>query len=144
MVFGGVVGERLQLNEDSVWAGEKLDRVNPQAAASIPEIRRLLFEGKPTEAEAIADRTMISVPRRMPPYQTLGDLAIRFQIDGTAADYRRELDLDQAVARVTIPRKRYSVHARSVCDSGRPGDRRAPDGGSPWDHRVHRVNVAGA
>jgi alpha-L-fucosidase 2 len=100
MIFGGVVDERLQLNEDSVWAGQKLDRVNPQAAASLPEIRRLLFEGKPAEAEAIADTTMISVPRRMPPYQTLGDLGIRFQINGPASEYRRELDLDQAIARV--------------------------------------------
>src|SRR5206468_8033168 len=65
MVFGRVVDERLQLNEDSVWAGEKLDRVNPEAAASLPEIRRLLLEGKPAEAEAIADKTIISVPRRM-------------------------------------------------------------------------------
>ena len=100
MVFGGVVDERLQLNEDSVWAGEKLDRVNPQAAASLPEIRRLLLEGKPAEAEAIADKTIISVPRRMPPYQTLGDLAIRFQVNGDATDYRRELNLDDAIARV--------------------------------------------
>src|SRR6476661_4684942 len=74
MVFGGIVDERLQLNEETVWAGQKLDRVNPQAAVFLPQIRRLLFAGKPTEAEAIADRTMISVPRRMPPYQTLGDL----------------------------------------------------------------------
>jgi alpha-L-fucosidase 2 len=99
MVFGGVVDERLQLNEDSVWAGEKLDRVNPRAATSISEIRKLLFDGKPAEAEAIADKTVISVPRRMPPYQTLGDLAIRFAVPGEATDYRRELDLDDATVR---------------------------------------------
>ncbi len=100
MVFGGVRDERLQLNEDTVWAGQKLDRVNPKAAESLPEIRRLLFAGKPAEAEAIADKTIISVPRRMPPYQTLGDLSIHFQIDGEATDYRRELSLDDAIARV--------------------------------------------
>src|SRR5262245_3660257 len=69
MVFGGVRDERLQINEDTVWAGEKLDRVNPKAAESLPEIRRLLFAGKPAEAEVIADKTIISIPRRMPPYQ---------------------------------------------------------------------------
>ncbi len=100
MVFGGVRDERLQLNEDSVWAGEKRDRVNPQAAASLPEIRRLLFAGKPAEAEAMADKTIISVPRRMPPYQTLGDLSIRFQVNGEPTDYRRDLSLDEAIARV--------------------------------------------
>jgi alpha-L-fucosidase 2 len=36
MVFGGVREERLQLNEDSVWAGQKLDRINPAAAAAVP------------------------------------------------------------------------------------------------------------
>ena len=100
MVFGGVVDERLQLNEETVWAGQKLDRVNPKAAASLPEIRRLLFAGKPAEAEAIADKTIISVPRRMPPYETLGDLRLRFQLNGEASDYQRELDLDEALARV--------------------------------------------
>lgn len=97
MVFGGVGDERLQLNEDTVWAGQKLDRVNPQSAASLPEIRRLLFAGKPAEAEAIADKTIISVPRRMPPYQTLGDLALHFQMDAAPSEYRRELDLGDAV-----------------------------------------------
>ena len=100
MVFGGVRDERLQLNEDSVWAGEKLDRVNPQAAASLPDLRRLLFAGKPAEAEALADKTIISIPRRMPPYQTLGDLAIHFQLEGEPSEYRRELNLHDAIARV--------------------------------------------
>ena len=77
MVFGGVADERLQFNEDTVWAGEKRDRINPAGARAIPEIRRLLFEGKPAEAEALADKAVIAVPRRMPPYQTLGDLLIR-------------------------------------------------------------------
>ena len=59
MVFGGVADERLQLNEDTVWAGEKRDRINPGAAKAIPEIRRLLSEGKPVEAEALADKTSL-------------------------------------------------------------------------------------
>jgi alpha-L-fucosidase 2 len=46
MVFGGTREERLQLNEDTIWAGEKRHRINPAAAAALPEVRRLLFEGK--------------------------------------------------------------------------------------------------
>ena len=102
MVFGGTTDERLQLNEDSVWAGQKLDRINPAAAKAIPEVRRLLAEGKPAEAEALADKAIISTPRRMPPYQTLGDLLLRFDGQADATDYRRELDLDSAIARVTF------------------------------------------
>jgi alpha-L-fucosidase 2 len=72
MVFGDVRKEHLQLNEDTVWSGDKRDRSNPEASKSVPEIRRLLQEGHPAEAQALADRTMISVPRALPVYQTLG------------------------------------------------------------------------
>src|SRR5918993_2106051 len=79
MVFGGVETERLQLNEDTVWAGERRDRINPEGARNLPEVRRLLFAGKPKEAEALAERTVIATPKRMPPYQPLGDLLLRFK-----------------------------------------------------------------
>ena len=74
MVFGGVESEHIQLNEDTIWAGEKRDRINPQGAASLPKVRRLLAEGKLKEAEALADATIINKPRRMPPYQPAGRL----------------------------------------------------------------------
>jgi alpha-L-fucosidase 2 len=54
MVFGGVTDERLQLNEDTVWAGEKRDRINPAGRSAIPEIRQLLAKGRAVEAEAHA------------------------------------------------------------------------------------------
>src|SRR5262245_53217947 len=78
MVFGGVQSERLQLNEDTVWAGEKRDRNNPEGARGIAEVRRLLLSGKVKEAEALAEKSILSIPRRLPPYQTLGDLRLRF------------------------------------------------------------------
>ena len=78
MVFGDTLKERLQLNEDTVWSGEKRDRSNPEASKSFPEVRRLLLDGHPAQAQALADRTMISVPRALPVYQTLGDLWLDF------------------------------------------------------------------
>jgi len=101
MVFGGVSAEYLQLNEDSVWAGEKRDRNNPEGAKNLAEVKRLLFAGKPKEAEELADRTVIATPRRMPPYQTLGDLDLRFSGQVSFADYRRELDLDTGIVRIS-------------------------------------------
>ena len=103
MVFGGVLNDQIQLNEDTIWAGEKRDRNNPEAANSLPEIRRLLFAGMPHEAEVLADKTMISTPRRLPPYQPLGVLQMGFGDDphNSVTDYRRELDLDTAIARIT-------------------------------------------
>src|SRR5262245_54648340 len=101
MVFGGVPAERIQLNEDTVWAGEKRDRNNPEGARNLAEVRRLLFAGKPKEAEELAERTIISVPKRLPPYQPLGDLLLRFENQGEPQNYRRELDIDSAIVRLT-------------------------------------------
>ncbi len=53
MVFGGIATERIQLNEDTIWNGKNGGiRLNPNALKTLPEVRRLLFEGKPREAEA--------------------------------------------------------------------------------------------
>lgn len=101
MVFGGAPIERIQLNEDSVWAGEKRNRNNPAAKQNLAEVRRLLFAGKVREAEQLAERTIISVPKRLPPYQTLGDLTLRFSGQDEFSNYRRELDLDSGIARIT-------------------------------------------
>ncbi len=101
MVFGDPAHEHLQLNESGVWAGKLLDRNNPEALKALPEIRKLLFAGKTHEAEVLADRTMIGNPRSLPPYQSLGDLHLEFPITEEVTNYRRELDLTDAIATVT-------------------------------------------
>ncbi len=105
MVFGMPGVERIQLNEESIWDGERRDRDNPRAGAAVPEIRRLLFAGKVHEAEQMATEDMFSIPRRMPCYQTLGDLYLsQLGVDDAARvnGYRLELDLDRAVATTTF------------------------------------------
>ena len=101
MVFGNVAKERIQLNEDTIWNGEKRDRVNPGALKALPEVRRLLFEGKTREAEALEEQAMMGIPNRQPPYQPLGDLNVEFTGHDNATGYRRELNLATGVARVT-------------------------------------------
>src|SRR5215469_3433464 len=106
MVFGVPGLDRLQLNEESIWDGEpNRDRNNPKAAAAIPRIRELLFAGNIAEAQALAVSDVLSIPRRMPCYQTLGDLHLDFSPMGLAPDtavesYRLQLDLDTAIAKV--------------------------------------------
>ncbi|GGG72394.1 glycoside hydrolase family 95 protein [Edaphobacter dinghuensis] len=102
MVFGKPSLERIQLNEESIWDGEYRDRNNPKAGAAVPRIREMLFAGKTAEAEAFALSDMMSLPRRMPCYQTLGDLHLDFSPSGIAPDakfedYRLELNLDTAI-----------------------------------------------
>jgi len=97
MVFGNTAKERLQLNEETVWDGERRDRNNPQAARS-SEVRDLLMAGKVHEAEALANDVMMGVPVRLPVYQSLGDLWIDFDnVPEDISGYRLDLDLDQAI-----------------------------------------------
>jgi alpha-L-fucosidase 2 len=99
MVFGNPANERLQLNEETVWIGERRDRNNPQAGRT-PEVRNLLMAGKVHEAEALAAQVMMGVPDRLPCYQTLGDLWLDFDnVPAKVRDYRLELDLDEAVVK---------------------------------------------
>jgi len=100
MVFGIPAKEHIQLNEDTIWSGEKRDRSNPDAAKAVPEVRRLLMEGHPAQAQALADKAMISIPKALPVYETMGDLWLDFGAATEATDYRRELDLDTGIASV--------------------------------------------
>jgi alpha-L-fucosidase 2 len=100
MVFGKIDDERIQLNEDTIWPGSRKNRDNPAAPAAVPEVRRLLLEGRVAEAEARA-KDMLGVPPRMVPYQPLGDLHLLFAPRDGVTGYRRELDLDTGVARTT-------------------------------------------
>ncbi|MDR3691886.1 MAG: glycoside hydrolase family 95 protein [Fimbriimonas sp.] len=105
MLFGGVRSERIQLNESTVWAGGPHDYDNPEALAALPEIRRLIFEGKIKEAQQLANTKFMSKPLGQLQYQTVGDLILDFPSDdSTVSGYERELDLDSAIQRVAYTR----------------------------------------
>lgn len=101
MVFGGIFSERLQLNEQTVWSGKPEDFVNPEAKKALPQIRKLLFGGKYAAAEKMAKEKLMGQRKTGSSYQTLGDLWLQFDgPKGDVQDYRRELDLENAIARV--------------------------------------------
>lgn len=101
MVYGKTDKEQIQLNEDSIWYGEPIDRNNPDALNNLPIIRKLLFEGKIGEAEKLASMALSGVPESQRPYQTMGDLFMNFEIDGNNVEnYSRELDIENATVTV--------------------------------------------
>ncbi|MDO1451385.1 glycoside hydrolase family 95 protein [Rhodocytophaga aerolata] len=101
MVYGGVFGERIQLNEASLWDGYPRDAANPLSAKALPQVQQLMFDGKIDESEQLAEKTMLGIPLRINPYQSLGDLFIEHlhdKADTVYTQYRRWLSLDSAVA----------------------------------------------
>ena len=101
MVFGGVNNERIQFNEETVWDGVPNDSNNPKALKALPEVQRLLFEGKNDEATKLAGKTMIGVPKKIKSYQTLADLFLDFDDTDQVSNYRRDLDLTTAINRTS-------------------------------------------
>ncbi|WP_068769914.1 glycoside hydrolase family 95 protein [Termitidicoccus mucosus] len=112
-VYGGIAEERVVLNESGMWSGSPQDADRPGAAATLPEIRRLLLAGDNAAAEKLVNAHFTcagegsgrgagaNVPFGC--YQTLGDLRLKFIADTSSpvSGYRRELDLARAVCRVT-------------------------------------------
>ena len=99
MVFGNPYIERIQLNEDSVWFGGKQDRLNPSALEKLPEIRKLIFEGRISEAQERCTVALSGTPEEQRHYECLGNRYIEFMGKETEySDYGRELDISRAVA----------------------------------------------
>ena len=100
MVYGRTRDESIPLNDASLWSGSPYDPNNPEGLAALPEIRRLLLAGEYQKAQALCDK-LLSKPHSVQHYQPLGEIRLRFDGADSAADYRRELDMDSAIARVT-------------------------------------------
>jgi alpha-L-fucosidase 2 len=101
MVFGGVFHERAQLNEETLWGGSSLNSDNPESAKYLPEIQRLMFEGKNEEANRLGEKYLLGIPKTIKSYQSLGDLfldMIPAGSDRSYSQYVRALNLDSAVA----------------------------------------------
>lgn len=118
MMFGGISEERIVLNENSMWSGSPQEADRPGAAKVLPEIRRLLLIGKNVEAEALVNANFTcngpgSAGGAYGAYQLLGNLRLHFPSsagDSGTANYHRELDLGQAVARVNFRQDRTEFH----------------------------------
>jgi alpha-L-fucosidase 2 len=100
MVFGGTEDERLQINESTLWGGGPHDYTNPEAYSHLDEVRKLIFAGKVDEAEKLSEG-MMGNPKLLMPYQPFCDVRLHFPGHESAADYHRELLLDDAIAETT-------------------------------------------
>lgn len=100
MVYGNTGNEVIQLNESSVWSGSPNRNDNPNALAALPEIRKLIFEGKFQEASKLAAQKIQSNTNHGMKFQPVGNLKLTFPGHDSADinHYYRELDIENAVA----------------------------------------------
>ncbi|MBR4179915.1 MAG: glycoside hydrolase family 95 protein [Treponema sp.] len=113
MVKANPCNELLQLNEEGIWSGGPQDRINPDTKKYLPQIRRLVNEGRVLEAQALGFEAMSGTSFNERAYQTAGDFHIDFfseknkglacgwplahkADEAAVSSYKSELFLDQA------------------------------------------------
>lgn len=101
MVYGNPANEEIQLNEETVSAGSPYKNYNADAKGSLSTIRQLIFDGKYPEAQILAETKILSKNGFGMPYQTVGSLRLNFPGQENYSNFRRELDLERAVATTT-------------------------------------------
>ncbi|MGN0032317.1 MAG: glycosyl hydrolase family 95 catalytic domain-containing protein [Candidatus Limimorpha sp.] len=115
MPDGGVTEEVIVLNDITMWSGSEADYSNDSALVALPEIRSLLLEGKNYEAQNIMYEKFTcgnngsnygaGADASYGCYQMLANLNLKFSYKEKdkkyprVTDYRRELDIDRAVAK---------------------------------------------
>lgn len=100
MVFGDPAVERLQLNEETIWAGSPNSNAHNKSIKALPIVRQLIFDGKFDEAQDLATQDIMSQTNDGMPYQTFGSVYISFAGHQKYTDYYRDLDISNATAKV--------------------------------------------
>lgn len=100
MALGGVREKFIHLNEETGWYGGPRDRVNPDAAAHMPEIRRLMRAGRVREAERLAVLALTGTPESQRHFTTMGMAVLDFfgHDDKDASAYSHALDFRTATS----------------------------------------------
>lgn len=99
LLMGEPGNETLVLNEESVWAPPKPRPLNPKGAEALPEMRRLLLEGKETAAGKVYEKKFAAGRSEIVPFQPMGALHLRRTLpEGEVVDYRRGIRLDEGIA----------------------------------------------
>ena len=101
MVYGQTDGEVIQLNEETFWSGSPHDNNSQESLEYLPEVRRLIFEGKEAEAHKLIEQHFIKGPHGMR-YLPMGSLQLfGGQSFEQTSNFRRELNLGTAVCTTT-------------------------------------------
>jgi len=101
MVYGNVELENIQLNEQTVWSGSPNRNDYPEMLKVLPEVRRLIFEGKQAEAQKLLEKEVKFTKSSGQMFEPVGSLRLAFDGQENFSDYRRELDIGRAVAKTT-------------------------------------------
>ncbi len=101
MQYGNPQCELIEINEESLWSGRQIEEKYHASPEALSEIRNLIFEEKLHEAADLARETFLSDPPRVRSFESFGEIFIDFFDKSPYTDYNKELELNEAIARVS-------------------------------------------
>ncbi len=111
MIFGKYDHENIQLNEESLWAGSKIDNNNPGAKDHLKEIQEAIFQGDYKKGLELSNKYLVGTPPNIRSYQPLGNLYINYDWDDNVkpTSYKRSLDLHTGIAKTE-----YTINGNKI------------------------------
>jgi alpha-L-fucosidase 2 len=113
MLYGDPHRETIEINEESLWSGKQLTEKYHATPEALAEIRRLIFEERLSEAAELARGTFLSDPIAVRSYESFGEIFIDFFDKSPVSDYRKELELSEAVARIFWTKSKVNYKSES-------------------------------
>ena len=108
MEYGNPDCEQIEINEESLWSGKRIEEKYHASPESLAEIRKLIFEEKLHEAADLARKTFLSDPPVVRSYESFGEIFVDFFDKSPYTNYRKELELSEAVSRVFWTKSRIN------------------------------------
>lgn len=113
MQYGNPHCEQIEINEESLWSGRQIKEKYHASPEALKEIRRLVREEKLKEAAQLARETFLSDPPVVRSYESFGEIFVDFLDKSPVSNYRKELELSEAIARVFWTKSR--INYKSEC-----------------------------
>ncbi len=108
MVFGRVDKDKIELNDDTLYAGRNMEADATHALEHLDDIRKMLLEGKNIEAYAECQHLM-GEPLAVRSYQEVGSIYIEDNIEGDVTNYSRSLDMRTGIANIKYEKNGVTI-----------------------------------
>ena len=131
MVYGNPHKETIEINEESLWSGRQIREEYHATPKVLAEIRSLIAEERLQEAVELSRQTFLASPSRVRFFESFGELFIDYADKRDYTDYRKELELSEAMATVSWKKGDTSLRSETFVSEA-------------YDVLIHRVESDGA
>ena len=101
MLYGDPYEETIEINEESLWSGRQIKEKYNSSPEMLKKIQELLLDECYEEAAELCGKTFMSTPEFVRFFESMGELRIEFPDKSRYENYRKELELSEAIGRVS-------------------------------------------